>query len=68
MLSIIIPVLDEAKTIGKTLSNLQRINGDFEIIVVDGGSRDATRKITEQLGVTLVKTETCSTGLSPAVG
>lgn len=57
MLSIIIPALDEAKTIGKTISHLQRLNGDFEVVVVDGGSRDATRKIVEKTGVKLVKAE-----------
>jgi rSAM/selenodomain-associated transferase 2 len=42
-LSIIIPVLDEAATIGEALAALEpcRSRG-AEIIVVDGGSRDAT--------------------------
>ena len=57
MLSIIIPALDEAKTINKTLTQLQKLKGDFEIIVVDGGSHDATRKIVEQHKITLIKAE-----------
>lgn len=57
MLSIIIPTLDEAATIGKTLSHTQRLQGDYEIIVVDGGSTDPTRKIAEQRGVRIVKSK-----------
>lgn len=57
MLSIIIPTFDEAKTIARTISYLQRLQGDFELIIVDGQSRDATRKIAEQLGVRVIKTE-----------
>ena len=57
MLSIIIPTLDEATVIGKTLAHTQRLDGDYEIIVVDGESMDATRKIVEQTGVKLVKAE-----------
>jgi rSAM/selenodomain-associated transferase 2 len=42
-LSIIIPVLDEAATIGEALAALEPSRGrGAEIIVVDGGSRDAT--------------------------
>ncbi len=45
-LSVIIPVLDEAATIGDTLRSLQplRDNG-VEVIVVDGGSRDNTPEL-----------------------
>ena len=57
MVSIIIPTLDEAKLINKTLTQLSKLKGDFEIIVVDGGSHDATRKIVEQHKVTLIKTD-----------
>jgi rSAM/selenodomain-associated transferase 2 len=42
-LSIIIPVLDEAETIASTLSALAPLRArGAEVIVVDGGSRDAT--------------------------
>ncbi len=43
-LSIIIPVLDEERTIGGTLKALERIEPD-EILVVDGGSTDRTADV-----------------------
>ena len=42
MISIIIPTLNEEKTIGNTIKNLKSLNGDKELIVVDGGSNDNT--------------------------
>ena len=42
MISIIIPTLNEEKTIGNTIKNLKNLNGDKELIVVDGGSSDNT--------------------------
>jgi rSAM/selenodomain-associated transferase 2 len=42
-LSIIMPVLNEGEAIGKTLDSLAELRGlGVEIVVVDGGSRDAT--------------------------
>ena len=50
MLSIIIPVLDEGDTIGKHLSALQPLRqSGVEVIVVDGGSSDATRALARPL-------------------
>ena len=50
MLSIIIPVLDEGDTIGKHLSALQPLRQrGVEVIVVDGGSSDATRDLARPL-------------------
>jgi rSAM/selenodomain-associated transferase 2 len=40
--SIIVPTLNEEKTIARTLAALHALDGDKEIIVVDGGSRDRT--------------------------
>jgi rSAM/selenodomain-associated transferase 2 len=42
MISVIIPVLNEEARIRKTLDNLAQMAGEFETIVVDGGSRDKT--------------------------
>ncbi len=42
MISIITPVLNEEKNIDIFLKNLNQIQGDFELIIVDGGSSDST--------------------------
>ena len=49
-LSIIVPVLDEAASIAATLGALQSLRAaQAEVIVVDGGSRDATCSIARPL-------------------
>jgi rSAM/selenodomain-associated transferase 2 len=45
MISVIVPALNEAARIRKTLDHLVGMAGDFETIVVDGGSRDKTADI-----------------------
>lgn len=52
-ISIIIPTLDEARSIGATLDALQNFGG-AEIIVVDGGSTDATVSIVEKYPVKIL--------------
>src|ERR1700687_606920 len=49
VLSIIVPMLDEAEGIARTLGALRRGAPDAEIIVVDGGSGDASVAIAEPL-------------------
>lgn len=48
MVSIIIPTLDEADIIASSLGRLFDHQGDFEVIVVDGGSADSTVDIIQQ--------------------
>ena len=48
MISIIIPVLNEEEIIEDTLKSLKKQKGDFELIVVDGGSTDQTKEITNR--------------------
>ncbi len=47
MISIIIPTLNEAKALPATLQRVFDQEGNFEVIVVDGGSSDATIKFCE---------------------
>jgi rSAM/selenodomain-associated transferase 2 len=42
MVSIIVPALNEATQIGRTLAVLRNLEGEKEIFVVDGGSEDET--------------------------
>jgi len=55
LLSVIIPTLNEAAAIGRTLEHVRRADG-IEIILADGGSRDATREIAAQAGATVLVT------------
>jgi glycosyltransferase involved in cell wall biosynthesis len=56
MLSLVIPAYNEARALPATLDALARQRGDREIIVVDGGSSDATRDIVRaRPGVRLVQ-------------
>jgi rSAM/selenodomain-associated transferase 2 len=49
-LSIVIPVLDEAALVGRTLQSLAPLRArGHEVIVADGGSADATREIAAPL-------------------
>ena len=50
--SVIIPVLNEERTIAEALLALQRLN-PHELILVDGGSSDGTREICRKFGVEL---------------
>ena len=55
-ISVIIPVLNEEKTIAATLGSLLALQ-PHEIIIVDGGSRDRSREICRQLGAQVVSSE-----------
>ncbi len=54
MISIIIPVLNEEKTILETLTSIQSIQGEKEIIVVDGGSKDRTVEMAKESTATVI--------------
>ena len=45
MISVIVPTLDEERALPATLQRLFAQRGEFEVIVVDGGSRDRTRAL-----------------------
>jgi rSAM/selenodomain-associated transferase 2 len=54
-ISIIIPTLNEAETVGPLLSQLQGLAG-IEVIVVDGDSHDGTAAVVEKYGARLLQT------------
>jgi glycosyltransferase involved in cell wall biosynthesis len=53
--SIIVPTLNEQAHIVATLNALQQLSGDKEILVVDGGSTDATVSLARSQGVTVLE-------------
>jgi rSAM/selenodomain-associated transferase 2 len=57
LVSVIVPVLDEARALPRLLDHLAALRGDIEVIVVDGGSADASRAIVRAhpLGATLLR-------------
>jgi rSAM/selenodomain-associated transferase 2 len=52
MISVIIPTYNEEKALPATLSHLLAQSGEYEVIVVDGGSTDRTREIVDSLRIT----------------
>lgn len=53
-ISVIIPALDEARSIGATLDAAARVEGLAEVIVVDGGSADGTIEVARSRGARVV--------------
>jgi rSAM/selenodomain-associated transferase 2 len=51
LISVIIPVLNEELALPETLNRVLRQGGDTQVIVVDGGSNDSTRKIAQAAAV-----------------
>jgi rSAM/selenodomain-associated transferase 2 len=47
-LSVIVPVLDEAQSIARTLDDVLAQDAGVDLVVVDGGSRDATVALAER--------------------
>ena len=52
-ISVVIPALNEEKTIAATLTALMALN-PHEVIVIDGGSSDRTREISAQMGAVVI--------------
>lgn len=57
-ISIIIPTLNEAKTIAQTLASTQQGANNVEVIVVDGASQDNTVAIAQQMQVKVLSAST----------
>jgi rSAM/selenodomain-associated transferase 2 len=54
LVSIIVPTLNEATTIHDLSASLGRLRGDFEVIICDGGSSDATVEMARQRGLRVI--------------
>jgi rSAM/selenodomain-associated transferase 2 len=55
LISIVVPTLNEASQIVQTLAALKKLEGEKEILVVDGGSEDNTVALVESCGVRVVR-------------
>ncbi|EDY38487.1 glycosyltransferase involved in cell wall biogenesis [Cyanobium sp. PCC 7001] len=68
-LSIIIPALNEAATLGRTLRHVQALQPPaWEVLVVDGGSSDATARIAAEAGCTVLHSEAAGRAVQMNLG
>lgn len=57
LISIVVPTLNEETEIGITIDALERLSGEKDLIVVDGGSEDRTAEIAAGRGVQVLHSE-----------
>jgi rSAM/selenodomain-associated transferase 2 len=55
LISIIVPTLNEAATMRDLAAAMGRLRGEFEVIVCDGGSADATVETARQCGLRVIE-------------
>lgn len=68
-ISIIIPTLNEANFLERTLHNLTQLNPyPKEIIIVDGGSKDNTLEIAESAGIPVISSSKAGRSLQMNIG
>ena len=72
-ISVIIPVLNEEAGIALTVQNVRGTLPDSEVIMVDGGSSDATAERAENAGAKVIRAERgrgrqCRVGAAQATG
>jgi glycosyltransferase involved in cell wall biosynthesis len=51
----IVPAFDEAASIGEVVAEIRDFDREFEVLVVDDGSRDATAAIAEAAGARVLR-------------
>jgi glycosyltransferase involved in cell wall biosynthesis len=72
-ISVIIPALNEAESIGRVLAGIPS-HSNLEVLVVDGGSRDDTVAIAKAAGARVIQElrqgygQACASGLAAALG
>lgn len=55
LISVVIPTWNEAGRIQKCLEQFEHLDGEWELIVADGGSTDGTPELAETLGARVVR-------------
>lgn len=55
LVSVIVPTLNEATMMRDLAASLGRLRGEFEVIVCDGGSADATVEMARQCGLRVIE-------------
>lgn len=53
--SVVIPAMNERKTIAQCILNASRVHGETEVIVVANGSRDGTADIARRMGARVIE-------------
>ena len=67
-LSIIIPTLNEANHLPLLFADLNACSNDFDLIIVDGGSKDMTVSIAQIQGVNVIKSPKRNRGYQLSIG
>lgn len=62
LISIVIPTWNEADRIQRCLEQFEHLEGEWEVIVADGGSTDGTPELAESAGARVVRCETRGRG------
>ncbi len=52
--AVIIPALNEARSIARVVANIKSLHADFEVVVINDGSTDDTAELAEQAGATVL--------------
>ncbi len=68
MVSIIVPVLNEAETLPAQLDRFCALEGESEVLVVDGGSTDGTREMLDECDHVRVIDSQCGRGVQIQTG
>lgn len=68
LISVIVPTLEEEAAIAACLEAVRRLDGDWELVVADGGSRDATRRRAREAGADRVLSGPAGRGQQLAAG